>query len=63
MYTVKFDIVIAVLKKLTICTRTTLGDDISQGAWWPYKYKNKTYTISFNWRLKIFWNWFLELKM
>ena len=32
MYTVKFDIVIAVLKKLTICTRTTLGNDISQGA-------------------------------
>ena len=26
MYTVKFDIVIAVLKTLTICTRTTLED-------------------------------------
>ena len=36
MYTVKFDIVIAVLKRLTICTRKTLedqvGNDIRQGA-------------------------------
>ena len=36
MYTVKFNIVIAVLKTLTIYTRTTLddyiGNDIHQGA-------------------------------
>ena len=35
MYTVKFDIVIAVLKTLTIHTKTTLedlGNDIRQGA-------------------------------
>ena len=53
MYTVKFDIVIAVLKTLTIYARTTLyimglGNDIRQGAWWPYKYKDKSYPILFN---------------
>ena len=40
-----------------------LGNDIRQGAWWPYKYKNKSYPILFNWRINNIWNWFLELKM
>ena len=34
-----------------------------QGAWWPYKYKNKSYQYYLTKELLIFWNWFLELKM
>ena len=42
--------------------KNNLGKDIHHGAWWPYKYKIKSYPISFK-GLMIFWNLFLELKM
>ena len=50
MHTVKFDIVIAVLTILNLYKNNFrgLGNDIRQGAWWPYKYKKKAYPTLFN---------------
>ena len=66
MYTVKFDIVIAALKTLTICTWATLEEQGMKSV--------KVLDDQINTRINhiqyyltegliIFWNWFLELKM
>ena len=66
MFTVKFDIVIAVLKTFIICTRTTLEDSGMISVRVLDDHINKRINLIQYYLTKgliIFWNWILELKM